>query len=180
MNTTTALDTYEAVCDFARQKSEDLDSLRWVLGDCANIVMERWSDKTVEDFSRDIGQHKKTIYQYGKVARFYNQSLRRRLREEMPNLNYSHLRDAMRLENADDEDMNEPIEWLQLVSDMGWSADEASHKLTERLGRQTRESAEGTINSYTTISGLPAIVILVSEDDIEWLTNVSHVTIRPR
>ena len=180
MNTTPVLDTYEAVCDFARQKSEDLDSLRWVLGDCANIVMERWSDKTVEDFSRDIGQHKKTIYQYGKVARFYNQSLRRRLREEMPNLNYSHLRDAMRLENADDEDMNEPIEWLQLVSDMGWSADEASHKLTERLGRQTRESAEGTIYGYTAIDGKHFVEIGISETDMRWLVHIDKVTIRAR
>ena len=134
------LDTYEAICDYARERSEALDTLRWKLGDCALLVMKKYSEKTMEDFARDIGQHKSTVYQYAKVSSSFPQSLRRRLKERYPNLNYSHMRDALRC-----TDRRAAERWLKEVSDNGWTADEASRYLTERLGREPRESIEGTI-----------------------------------
>lgn len=148
------LDTYEAICDYAREHSERLDDERWQLGDCANVVMQKWSEKTVEDFARDIGQHKSTVYQYAKVAAFYEPSLRRRLRDDLPNINYSHMRDALRL-----KDVEAALEWLTFASVQGYSADEASHHLTERLGRAAQDSIEGVVTRiYHQDNGYYAVV----------------------
>ena len=175
MNTPTTLDTYEALCDYAREYSEHLDNLRWTLGDIANTVMNRYSQKTIEDFARDIGQRKSTIYQYAKVADFYPPSLRRRISEDMPNLNYSHLRDGLRLDNIE-----KAIAWLNEVSISGWSADEASRMLTERLGKETRNSAEGEIHGYGDFDTYHTITFKVSSDDLAWLLHVKKVVIRPK
>lgn len=133
------LGSYDAICDYARERSEALDKLRWRLGDCANLVSKRWREKTIEDFARDIGQHKKTIYGYARVSRFYPQNLRRRL-FEYKNINYSHMRDAMRL-----GDKRVAVQWLIKVSNEGWTADEASRELTKKIGHPTNDSIEGTI-----------------------------------
>lgn len=169
------LDTYDDICDYARSHSEQLDELRWVLGDCANTVKQRYDEKTVEDFARDIGQHKSTVYQYAKVSDYYKPSLRRRLIEEMPNINYSHMRDGLRF-----NDVTLAVAWLNEVSINGWSADEAARKLTERLGRQTRDSAEGVIQSYSDAIGIYTIEISVSKDDFKWLIDTDKVTIRAK
>lgn len=137
----TTLDTYESICDYARRYSESLDDLRWILGDCANTVTSRYGDKTVESFARDIGQRKSTIYQYAKVAAYYPNTLRRRILEQLPNINYSHMRDAMRCS----DDFNDAWDWLKECSDNGWSADESSRRLTEQLGHDTRESYQGVL-----------------------------------
>ncbi len=154
MTINTLLDTYESIVDYARAYSEGIDTLRWELGDCANLVMNKWDDKTVEGFAADIGQHKATVYQYAKVARFYEPSLRRRLLEDMRNINYSHMRDALRLGN-----LEAAQEWLEEVSSNGWTADESSRRLTERLGRQPSASVEGVIQ-YTQHEGLHVFIHL--------------------
>lgn len=146
------LDTYEAICDYARERSEALDRLRWRLGDCANLIERKYGEHTTADFARDIGQHKTTIYQYAKVARFYPKSLRRRIFASFPNINYSHMRDAARLGNR-----HEVLDWLTEVSDNDWTADEAARKLTERLGHEIRETIEGTISM---VNGKSIIILL--------------------
>lgn len=171
---TTALDSYESICDFAREKSENLDDLRWTLGDCANVVMLKYSDKSVEDFSRDIGQHKSTIYQYAKVANCYPVSLRRRLRADMPNINYSHMRDAMRL--PDDDIMA----WLEEVSSNDWSADNAAHELTKKLGHKTVDSVDGFIIGFNRYDGKHIIEINVGAKEFNQLKDIERVTIRAR
>lgn len=168
MNTPTTLDTYEALCDYAREYSEHLDNLRWTLGDIANTVMSRYSEKTIEDFARDIGQRKSTIYQYAKVASFYPPSLRRRLTEDMPNLNYSHLRDGLRL-----GDIEKAVTWLNEVSREGWSADKASYELTERLGKEIHTTTIAVVEDFEEFEGADYMMhyrytIKVLTDDRRW------------
>lgn len=141
--TVTASDTtYETLCEIGRAHSENLDNARWQIGDVGNLVMELYSDRSIENFARDINQRKSTVYQYSKVSKFYAVDLRERLKAEMPNLSYSHLREGLRIA---DTCTPEVIAWLEECSANGYTADEASHKLTEKLGRQTHESVEGVV-----------------------------------
>ena len=168
---TFALDTWESICDLGRAKSENLDTARWDLGDLGNVVMEHYSDKSLDDFAREIGQRKSTCYQYAAVARFYDLDLRTRLKDELPNVNYSMMRDAMR---TGDGDM--AIEWLYDISANGYTADEASRELTLKLGRETRDSISGRITDrFLTTKGN---FITVQIDDADsWIPGMS-VTIR--
>lgn len=172
----TTLDTYESLCDYARRYSESLDDLRWILGDCANTVMERdqWG-KGIEHFARDIGQRKTTIYQYAKVADFYPMSLRRRLREDMPNINYSHMRDSLRW-----DDVEKAVAWLNEVSINDWTADEAARKLTERLGHQTHDSIDGIVDGFRKNNGAFIIEIAIGAKEFNQFQNVSRVTIKSK
>lgn len=169
----TTLDTYESICDYARKYSESLDDLRWILGDCANTVTSRYGDKTIEFFARDIGQRKGTIYQYAKVAAYYPNTLRRRILEQLPNINYSHMRDAMRCS----DDFNDAWDWLKECSDNGWSADESSRRLTKQIGHETRESYEGVITGFRYSGGV--IYIQVETENLTGdLANGTKVTIK--
>ena len=153
------LDTYESCCDYARAQGEELDARRWIIGDVANTVMERWQERTVSDFARDIGQPKSTVYQWAKVSLFYENSLRCRLLDNYSNLTYSHLRDALRL-----NDVDAAVAWLEAVSDNGWTVDEATRRLTEQLGRETVEQVPGeVVRKYTQEDGL-YLVVKVTDD----------------
>lgn len=126
---TVELLSYEACCDNCREAVLEMDSRRWLIGDTASVIKTRYSEHTIEDFAREIGINKSTAYQYCKVAEFYEPSLRRRLLEDMPNITYTYLRDAMRL-----EDVDLAVEWLERCSTEGWSVDQAAHQLAEKLG----------------------------------------------
>lgn len=161
---TMMLDSYESICDLARAQGERLDSTRFLLGDLANMVQTKYGDKTMDDFCRDIDEHKKTIYQYSSVARFYPPDIRQRIADDMPTIRYSKMRDAMRL-----GDIDAAMEWLETVAEQGYTCDEASRKLTESLGRETRESAEGEVYGYGEFGTYSSISIKVNKDDMEWL-----------
>lgn len=149
MNTLT-LESYEEIVDYARAISEDLDTKRWDLGDICNIAMERFGEKSIAEIAKDIGQRKSTCYQYAAVCRFYEPNLRRRLKEKLPNIGYSVLRDAMRL-----KDIDLAVEWLHMASELGYTADEASRQLTLKLGHETRDSYDGLITKrYEGVDGV--------------------------
>ena len=150
------LNTYESCCDYARAQGEELDARRWIIGDVANTVMERWQERTVSDFARDIGQRKSTVYQWAKVSLFYENSLRCRLLDNYSNLTYSHLRDALRL-----NDVDAAVAWLEEVSDNGWTVDEASYHLTDKLGRKIIEGE--VVRKYMQDDGL-YLVVRVTDD----------------
>ncbi len=155
------LDSYEAICDHARLAREHLDNWRWVLGDDALRIEKRYGLATIADFARDVGMHKTTVDSYRRVSRFYPKNRRMaEIFEAFPNLTYAYFKDAAR-----NVDIEAALLWLAEISDNGWSADEASHKLTERLGRNTRISAViGTISGF---DGNRVVIQL--NDGCEWL-----------
>lgn len=168
-----ALDSYESLVDYARSYSEDLDNARWILGDCANTINTRYGDRTMDELAKDIGQHRSTLYQYAKVANFYPEDIRHKIRDTMQNITYSHMRDALRL-----GDVNKAVEWLEFVSDTGKTVDEASHDLTEQLGRETRESITGEVSrKFTQEDGYFLVIKL--DHDSEWNTGTT-VTLKVR
>ena len=101
--------------------------------------------------------------------------IRAKIREELPNITYTYLRDAMRLGNV-----NRAYEFLDYASSEGWSADEASRMLTERLGHQTRDSAEGIVQGWKAYGGKHIIEISVSENDMKHLIHADKVIIRAK
>lgn len=169
------LETYEHLCDYARSYSDDLDNARWKLGDCANTINTRYGDKSIEMFAKDIGQRKSTLYQYAKVAEFYSEPIRIRLLDDMPNLNYSTLRDSMRLGT-----LEAATAWLEYVSTNGFTVDESSRRLTEKLGHKTIDTFEGEIHGYGDYDTYTTITIKVSRDDMEQLLHMNRVVIKAK
>ncbi len=169
-------DSYEGICDRCRDLSDQIDLRRWEIGDYALLIEMKYGEHTADDFARDIGCNSSTVRNWKRVAKFYTQPFRAEQIEKNPNLTYTYFRDALRLGG----DKQIVADWLEEVSYYGWSADEAARKLTERLGHKTHESAEGTINSYTIVSGIPAIVILVTEEDMKWLSVTDRVLIKAK
>lgn len=178
MNTATADMTYEILCDIGRDYSESLDTFRWKIGDIGNLVMELYSDRSIEEFAKDINQRKSTVYQYSKMSKFYGVDIRDRLKEELPNLSYSHLREGLRIADTCTPDV---IAWLEEVSANGYTADEASRKLTERLGHATRESVEGYVmGNYDTQGDEYIIKIRVDKEGFNYLKEIHSVMIRAK
>ena len=130
--------TYEECCDICRELVIDIDNRRWIVGDYALHIDTHYGQHTMEDFARDIGMNRSTVSNWKRVSEFYPNPFRAEQIERNPNLTYTYFRDALRL--GDDKQII--ADWLEEVSYNGWSADEASHKLTERLGHQTRDSYE--------------------------------------
>lgn len=120
------LDSFESMCDAGNAAREQSDNARWYIGELALRIGVDYGEKMVEEFARRVGIAKSTAYQYRSMCVFYNWIDRSR----DDNITYSHMRDAKRLGNVD-----LAREWLEFVSANGWSVDEASWKLTEKLGK---------------------------------------------
>lgn len=120
------LHDFEAMCDAAREARETLDNARWYIGDLALKIRRKYGEASVKEFARSIGIAKSTAYQYADMSEFYS-GINRYLIPPM--CTYSHARDAKRI-----GDTLSAIDWLAIVSDNGWSVDEASYRLTEKLG----------------------------------------------
>lgn len=168
--------TYEECCDICRELVIDIDNRRWIVGDYALHIDTHYGDKTMESFARDIGMNRSTVSNWKRVSEFYPQSFRAEQIDKNPNLTYTYFRDALRL--SDDPQI--VAAWLEEVSSNGWSADEASRKLTEHLGHIPQESAEGTLEGTTYYDGKHRIEISVSENDLKWLANCEHLIIRAK
>ena len=166
---------YEELCNSCREMIEDMDRRRWLIGDTALEIETRYGDKTMESFARDIGANQSTVKGYKRVAKFYPPEFRGNLFGDNPNLTYTFYRDALRLET-----LELATEWLAEVSGEGWSADEAARKLTERLGHQTRESAEGEITGVYTADDGDSVTVDIVVKDAEWIKAGAKVTIRAK
>lgn len=180
MNTATAGQpkqwSYEELCNNCRDAVEEMDRLRWLVGDTALAIETYYGEHTAESFARDIGQNQSTVRNWKRVAKFYDEVFRAEQIALNQNLTYTYFRDALRL--GDDKRL--VSDWLAEVSSSGWSADEAARKLTERLGHKTIESAEGVIQSYSAAIGIYTVEIQVSKQDYQWLIETEKVTIRAK
>lgn len=137
--------TWDELCERGRLITSKEENYRWRLGDLAKHIDKTYRDKGLEDFAREIGKAKSSVYQYAAVSRMFPQIIRRRIQKDCPTLTYTYFRDAKRL-----KDRKLAVAWLYEVADSGWTADEAARKLTERLKRQPRETMEGEIfDRYT-------------------------------
>lgn len=151
--------TWDELCERGRLLSKKDDEYRWRLGDLAKHVDRHYRDKGIEEFAKEIGRNKSTVYQYSAISRMFPKSLRRRILRECPNLTYTYFRTALRL-----KDQKQATAWLYEASDNGWTADESARKLTERLKRIPRESMEGEIHERYHEAGETFLVIRLDSD----------------
>jgi len=168
--------TYEECCDICRELVIDIDNRRWIVGDYALHIDTHYGQHTMEDFARDIGMNRSTVSNWKRVSEFYPNPFRAEQIERNPNLTYTYFRDALRL--GDDKQII--ADWLEEVSYNGWSADEASHKLTERLGRQTRDSIEGEVSGHTWSNGKFCLIVRLDTEDMQKEWQGKQVTIRAK
>lgn len=166
--------SYEELVENCRIAREDIDKNRWLVGDTALFVETAYGEHTLEDFAREIGANQSTVKGWKRVAKFYPNSIRAELIQSNPNLSYTYFKDALRLET-----LEAAIEWLADVSSMGYSADEASRRLTEKLGRKRQESAEGEITGVYIWDGDTVNIDIVVKD-AEWIKAGVQVTIRAK
>jgi hypothetical protein len=181
--------TYESICDECRELVGQIDARRWVVGDRAILIDKQYGEHTIDDFSRDIGMNKNTVYGWRRVAEFYPESVRRTILNAFPNLTYSHYKDALR---CDDLDM--AIQWLEQVSAEGWSPDQAAYKLTlarsegidngaseGSADRDTLRSIEGFVmREYDTRGGDYVVKIIVDKMGLDYLQKAHTVTIKAK
>jgi len=167
--------SYEEICDHSRDKIEKMGLDRWAIGDDAALVDTKYGEHTMEDFARDIGGNKSTIAGYYRVSKFYPNIIRRKLLDNLPNLTYSHYKDALRL-----TDLDAAIAWLDEVAQAGWSPDKASYELTQRLGKDDDKPSPipGKIERVDIWEGNMAMVsISISMDDYEAVSKFIGSTI---
>jgi hypothetical protein len=110
-------DDWESLVDVAREITADMDNRRWLLGDIAGLAERRHGQGSIKELATAIRMSRhKTLYEYERVARFYDVSTR----GEYPLLSWSHYREATRLgsqENArallaQAHDEDRPVAWL--------------------------------------------------------------------
>lgn len=151
--------TYEELIELARATNEELDTRRFTLGDIANVIAVKYSEHTIADMAKEIGQSRSALYQYASVAKFYGVELRAKIKEELPNLTYTYLRDAMRLGSLSDAFL-----WLVECSDLGYTADQAAYELTKKLGHETsRQSAEGIVWKTFSQNGMDYVTVQLAD-----------------
>jgi hypothetical protein len=126
-------DDWEVLCNAGREAAKDLDKHRWLLGDIALLVETHYGENSIDEFAKEIGVSKKSVYRYRSVSGFWYSneiSQRGEILEKYPNLTYSHFADAIRLKNFE-----EALAWVETVSNNSWTVDEAAYKLSQRLGK---------------------------------------------
>lgn len=167
--------SYEEICDHSRKVVGEIDQRRWVVGDDALEIETAYGHHTMDDFARDIGMNKSTIKGWKRVAEFYDKSIRRNLLEAFPNLTYTYFKDAIRA-----GDLKAALDWLEKVSAEGWTADQAAHEMTERIGDSEggKSTIPGMIENIYTHDGKCMIVMSIGQDDEQYIRDAHEISIR--
>lgn len=166
--------TFEEICDHSRKVVGEIDSRRWIVGDDACEIETRYGQHTLESFAREIGMNKSTVAGWKRVAQYYPEIIRRKLFEELENLTYTFYKDALRL-----DDLNESIEWLERCSAEGWSADQAAHELTEKLGnKDPAVSIPAMIEKGYERDGMYILEVSIALEDKAYLDKAMHLKIK--
>jgi hypothetical protein len=123
-------ETFEALCDEARQAADNMEEGRWIIGRIAAEVETSYAAHNIGLMATTIGIEKARVWEYERVHKFYENLAPANYRAENPMLRYSHYRMAMRLKEPD-----KALEFLNECSGEGLTIEQAGIKLTERLGK---------------------------------------------
>lgn len=124
-------DTYEEICELGRQAAANIDSGRFLIGDLALQVKKEYGRDTVGKFAKEIGIPKARAQEYRRVCEFWDKSQRTQLFETYQGMvNYTHLRDAMRLKNNLDAYL-----FIEECGNNGYTVEQAAVELKKRLGK---------------------------------------------
>jgi hypothetical protein len=122
----------EALSQHIATLSEKNDRHRLLIGALLARADKRYGAGTVSAVASNTGLSKQSLYEYQKVERKFRgrKMSAARILREMPNLNYSHLRSAMRFPDLE-------TRYLELVeaSETGQKADVFSVTVAKKLGK---------------------------------------------
>jgi hypothetical protein len=125
-------ETFEALCDEARQAADNMEEGRWIIGRIAAEVETQYAAQNIGLMATAIGIEKARVWEYERVHKYYEKLADANYRAANPMLRYSHYRMAMRLKEPD-----KALEFLDECSRDGLTIEQAGIKLTERLGKPT-------------------------------------------
>ncbi len=118
-------DDWEALTSVGREMTEAADRQRWQLGDLGNKVQRVYGKESLKTFAGEINiARHKTLYEYARVARHYEPSMRM----DFPSLSWSHYQAAAR---AGDQS----VEWLAQAADQNWPVAEMARQIAAALGK---------------------------------------------
>ena len=92
---------------------------QWAIGDLANRVSREYGTNSIGKFSYAIGLEKKTVWEYMRVSRKYQQSIR------IDFLSFRHHQIALR--------SDEPKTWLKRANDKNWSSNQLYKAIKEQI-----------------------------------------------
>jgi hypothetical protein len=92
---------------------------QWAIGDLANRVSREYGENSIGKFAYAIGLEKKTVWEYMRVARKYEKSMR------IDILSFRHHQIALR--------SDEPKRWLKQANDKNWSSNQLYKAIKERV-----------------------------------------------
>jgi hypothetical protein len=124
---------YQELCELGRMAAQNMDENRYLIGDLALQVKKQYRRDAIGGFAKDIGISKSRINEYRTVCGFWTKSARAYFSETYGGLvNYSHLRIAMRLKEP-----GLAFEFVRECGENAYTCEQATVKLTERLGKPT-------------------------------------------
>lgn len=149
------LASWDELCEAGRIVGMEMDARRWYQGALANRVVylfvrhpddENAIYKTLKEFAKETGTPYKTIAQRRQMEAFYPLSTRENFLKAHPNINYTHLRHAMRL-----GDVNLAYAFLTTASREGWTADQTGYEIGKLLNDGDGDGSDKTRKESVTV-----------------------------
>lgn len=116
---------FESLLSLAMQARELYDEARWILGDIARVVVQKFGFKELDEFATKVGVAKDSLLRYREVA----ERVHSPLREKYKLLSWSHFRTAVA--------QPEPEKWLEKAADGEWGVERLQVEIKkDKLGIQ--------------------------------------------
>lgn len=131
LTTRTEPATLEQIYELGRQAAQHMDTGRWTIGDLAVLIKTHYGDEDIDTFSRQINVPTKRVYEYRKVASFYEIQRRAEFLEANPLITYTHFRTAMRR-----GEIEKAYQFLERASQRAWTSDRADYVMMRLTGRK--------------------------------------------
>lgn len=124
---------YELLCEQGRIAAQNIDQGRYEIGDLALQVQKRYRRDTINDFAKQIGVSKARVQEYRTVCKFWTKSARTELLDTYAGqVNYSHLRQAMRL-----KELPAAMDFIRECGENSYTIEQAQFQMGKRLGKPT-------------------------------------------
>lgn len=125
-------DIWEMVISAGITSSDDEDKARWQIGDLALLVKKEYGEDAIGKFAKEIKCPVKTVKNRRQICAFWDRrnSPRRDFLAELPNVYFSHYREAVRL-----GDLEQAIEFIEECHLNDWTVEAAALEINKRLGK---------------------------------------------
>lgn len=125
---------WDALCEVGRLAAQQIDEGRWIVGDTALLVETHYGEDWIAEYARECNLAKKRVQEYRTVCSFYEKSARADFLQDNPNITYSHLRAAMRMNDPEIAYM-----MLDVAAHNNWTVDQFGMEISKNLGNSTNK-----------------------------------------